>query len=568
MTTPTPSGPATEDDFDTHDELIDVLLVGHPGRPGSVYRLRELRLDSEYREDGNRRSEGEPGALFWRWDVFTRWDEDLARKLERHAHLKPLLEMAGAKDGYLWHEATWFGDGHDLHLIDWVASGGTLTAATDALRSALQDRLDDMRANGFRWLGQRYPVPPEAAASLLVALDGADWPTPAAAPALRRVAIRRGLPPVLPQQTFQEAKSLTIAIADGAKLRRWVPIDGELALRHVVKGSPLETKLLGHPLLDWLGLPSTIDNLRAELQQAGLPAVILLHVVLGTALDKLQARRAFVTVAIDELLNSIGWKPRSRQQRDALRRRVWRYLALFDAMQVIGRRDGKYRDPETRGLIDLSSRDALIRITGRRDPAQLAFDDSQPPLEVTYVAGPWIEQWRGDRRILTYFGSIQKLAAIPAGKPSGAWAQSVGLALHQRWRERAAKDSTMIGRVGDDKKITVRGDPFTRRDLLNLFPPEPTVDEILGSTDPGRAKDFWRDLVAALKQAKVIGYYHEPKPLSGKRQGWADEWLDQPLDIRPCPDDAAAVAEIAGNARARKRALSKKRGQGKATDAA
>jgi hypothetical protein len=41
-----------------------------------------------------------------------------------------------------------------------------------------------------------------------------------------------------------------------------------------VRGSALETKLVSHPLLDWLGLPNTIDNLRAELRQAGLAAVL------------------------------------------------------------------------------------------------------------------------------------------------------------------------------------------------------------------------------------------------------------------------------------------------------
>jgi hypothetical protein len=55
-----------------------------------------------------------------------------------------------------------------------------------------------------------------------------------------------------------------MGIADGPKLRRWEPIEGEIALRHAVRELRLETKLVGHPPLDWLGLPNTIDNLRAD----------------------------------------------------------------------------------------------------------------------------------------------------------------------------------------------------------------------------------------------------------------------------------------------------------------
>jgi hypothetical protein len=61
-------------------------------------------------------------------------------------------------------------------------------------------------------------------------------------------------------------------------------------------------------------------------------------------------------------------------------------------MKVIGRRPGIYRDPDSREVIDVTSSDAVIRITGCRDPVQLGLDDSVPPLEVSYVAGPWIEQ--------------------------------------------------------------------------------------------------------------------------------------------------------------------------------
>jgi hypothetical protein len=354
-------------------------------------------------------------------------------------------------------------------------------------------------------------------------------------------------PPVLPQQTAPEVKAAAMGIADGPKLRRWEPIQGEIALRHAVRGAPLETKLVGHPLLDWLGLPNTIENLRAELRQAGLPAVLLLHVVIGTALDKLISRRVYVDVSIDDLIEAIGWDPRSRQEREAQRRIVWRWIALFDAMKVIGRRPGKYRDPDTREVIDLTSDDALIRITGRRVPAQLALDDSMPPLEVTYVAGSWIEQWKGNHQVLTYFGDVRKLGAIPARRPSGAWAQAIGLALQQCWRERSADAD--VTRVGDQNTLTVRLKPFSRRELLDMFPPNPTVGDVLQSANPKRAQEYWREAITQLKRARVVGFYKEIDQLPDKRQGWADAWLGQPLDIRPAEQGRQAIAQIAERAR-------------------
>jgi hypothetical protein len=358
----------------------------------------------------------------------------------------------------------------------------------------------------------------------------------------------RALPARLVQQTSPEAKALAVGLADGPKLRRWRPLEGDTALLHQAEKSLLMTLLKGTPLLDWLGLPNSVDSLREELRRAGLPAVLLMHVLIGGSLELAERGRLYVTVAVDDLVGAIGWRPRSTAEREGMRRRVWRWLALYDACEIIGRRAGRYRDPDTRELIDLVSRDALIRITGRRLPAQLAFDDSAAPLEVTYAAGPWIEKFKGNRAILSYFAvDVRRVAAIPAGKPSGAWAQAIGLALHQKWRERAAYAD--VAHVGEDKSATVRVGTFTRRDLLDLFPPEPTVDDVLKGHTPGRARDYWREAIGLLKQHGLIGHYKELGTAPTQRQGWQDAWLTQPLDIRPTDDGREAVAEIADRAK-------------------
>jgi len=345
-----------------------------------------------------------------------------------------------------------------------------------------------------------------------------------------------------------------MAIAAGPSLNSWCDIEGEVALRHAAKGASLEVKLAGSPLLEQFGLPITLESLREELRSLRLTAVLLLHVLIGSALDNVEHGRLYVTATLDELVAAIGWDPHSTAEREEMRRTIWRWMNLIESLVVIGQRRGRYRDPETRAILDLMSHDALIRIMGQMVPG-CPPDPSRPPLEVTFAAGPWIERWQGRRDILSYFGEVRRLAAIPAGKPSGAWAQSIGLAVQQIWRERA--HDAVIARVGEENKLTARLRPVTRRQLLTLFPPSPTVHEVLSGPNPKRARTYWDQAIRILRGERLIGHYREIDTLNERREGWAEAWLDQAIDIRAADDDLAAIAEIAGRAgsvtRARRR---------------
>lgn len=347
------------------------------------------------------------------------------------------------------------------------------------------------------------------------------------------------LPSALPQQTFQEMRNFGIALSDGPSGRRWMDVEGEFAMVHAVPDQPLHVRFSpSSMMLAWWSEPPTYARLRAELKEAGAPAVLLAHVAVGLILE-----RGKLTVSLDDLRHAIGWTRREKHVVQEELQRVWRMLLLISSMPVIGKRNETYRDKRTKQVLNLVSEDPLIVVRGIRRPEDTPSDI---PYDVSLDGGAWLDQYRGNRAILTDFGDVLQLARIPAGKPAGAWAQSIGLALNQRWRERSSKAEVV--RVGEDGHETVRfKQPFTRADLLDMFRADPYYGDVL-EAEPARARKYWDAAIQILKDHKVIGYYAEIGAGPQGRQGWQKAWLSQPLDIRPTGQgrqDAAAVSRAA-----------------------
>jgi hypothetical protein len=163
-------------------------------------------------------------------------------------------------------------------------------------------------------------------------------------------------------------------------------------------------------------------------------------------------------------------------------------------------------------------------------------------------ATPWLARWRGNRAVLQDFGNLLAISEIPIGKPSGAWARAIGWALQQLWREQATRAT--YGRAGDDHRTTVRFESFTRRQLLDLFPPRPSVHDVLSSANPVRAIAYWDAAIVELRDRGVISHYAGSRDWSNRpRKGWSDLWLDEPLDVRPSSDGVTALATIATSAK-------------------
>lgn len=378
----------------------------------------------------------------------------------------------------------------------------------------------------------------------------------------------RKLSKELRQYTFIEARSMATAISDGRDLQNWAPMTGALALLHTRldkrgRQSGLQTRFEpGKMLLEQWGQSSAIqiNNLQSELKSLEFDAIATFLVCLAGVLETGE-----LDVSIDAIITAINRDTdarRSKATRELWRRKVWRWLLMFDSMVVIGARSGIWKEPrngdnkrERIKADELHSTDALLKIIGHRGIDQPALDSSTIPKEVSLVAGPWVRQWRGNRELLSEFGTLQAILSIPRGKPSGAWAACIGLMLQQKWREQA--HDAPIHRVskGEDKAPTQRFRPFTRRELIiEVWRSDVDVMKVLNDKNPTRAKEYWNTAIQYLKAAGVIGYYKELTLLKASRQEWAEEWLDQPLDIRPSGErlqDSITIKKSADTARKR-----------------
>jgi hypothetical protein len=337
---------------------------------------------------------------------------------------------------------------------------------------------------------------------------------------------RRGTQQKIAQPTFAEVKALALALADGPTGRHWSPIEGEVALWHMGKEqAPLQVKLVGAPFSTWLGLPMSVDGLKEVLRRGGIPAILVQGICV-----QLAAESPRVTMSLDELLALLGWKPRTTAEREQMRAKVWQWMVLCEALLVIGARGGRWPDRLTKEVLDLTSRDPLIRIVGQRLPPQHAFEDGAVPTEVSWVAGEWMERFRGNRSVLSDFGDLRKLAAIPAGKVGGAWAQAAGLALHQLWREQSPY--VEINLVSDDKRATAKFDGLSPRRLLTMFEPDPPLNKFIEQDNPRLIRKHFEEALKILKQRGLVASF-DPPLAAESRQGWLDRYLDTPRDIRP-----------------------------------
>lgn len=380
------------------------------------------------------------------------------------------------------------------------------------------------------------------------------------------------LPDTLPQQTWEEMRVFGYSLADTPTLRYWSLASDSASYLYRRPGERLEVKFDPSALPDlWSSTkPNTPDTMKVFLQERGWKGLLTLHMAANCALTVPDE-----PIPIDEFVRRL-FDVRTAKDRNAKRVWVWETLCAIFNMRLYGLRAGTYKDPETKKVIDLAFRgEPLIAPS----PGTRTFPHGQQslwpddiPVTIGFTMGKWGKEARKNPKILQYFGDVQAILDIPGGKPSGAWAQCILFNLNQKWREKAKDVSvtthTRTDGNGKDRKVIATRWPhaFTRRELLvNRFPPDEkfSVENMLTSPNPNRARRTWNEAIKILKRDGRISYYKELTPLDSKRKGWADDWLDQPLDIRPNEEGRKAAIEIK---EAHKKALTARKRKPKSGD--
>lgn len=337
---------------------------------------------------------------------------------------------------------------------------------------------------------------------------------------------------IVPVNTYQEVREVKRAIVEAPLGRNWEEIPGDAALFHSSpEDASFQTRFDGKPLLQWWDMSLSYSSLRSFLSEMGPDAALCLDLCLYVAVKDDR-----VPIETDEIIRGLGWDPRTTEARRKMRRKVWGWVTAFASMSVIGIRPGKperWKDKLTGKTLDLRTRGPLILIGSTSSPeGQLTLDGSDAPIKFTVVPGDWLAKFRGNRQVLASLGNTWKIASIPGGKPSGAWARAYAAVLLQSWREKAAYDSPT----------------FTREGLHLACPSEPSLWDVLDGSNPRRAIEYDREAWALLKEAGIIAT--DPKKLDftpkhkEKRQGWRTDFLSEELTVRPGPDIEAQVSEV------------------------
>jgi hypothetical protein len=329
--------------------------------------------------------------------------------------------------------------------------------------------------------------------------------------------------------TAPEMDALERAAADGKHGRHYSNQEQLGAVLHVIPGASHHVRISLSPAEELAGLTTnTLETLTREQDADAALAFLYIARVLAPPLALDISERGRGLIDFDDVLDKIGWNPRSTIERREMHRKIYQFILFGERAQVIGRRRGAYKDKHTGELIDTEISAPLWRIHETEKPEQQSlFPAQEVPLRVELVMSrSWMELLTS-AKTAQYLPMGELLGAIPGNKPSGAWARVIGLALASFWRRnpREALEGTLRP---------------TRRELLERYPPKTgPVDEILSGVNPRRAVEYWCDALRILVDARFLAPTGEAKITYDQmrkrfpRKGWGEVWLDEVVEVQP-----------------------------------
>lgn len=287
------------------------------------------------------------------------------------------------------------------------------------------------------------------------------------------------------------------------------------------------------------------------------------RMTISTALSML-ATEGGASIQIDLLELAVGVHGShcmdSIETAKAARAQVFNDIEFGSLPRIKSMRRGRYKmttSSKTVGSIEVSSDDMLYRITKRI----FSEEDRSDCLALILEPAGIMKEYAGQRHILSDFGSVKALLDVKQpNRPPGMLARSVGATLNQLFRENSSRVTE--GHNGDNNRPVAKFDTFKRRQLLlsiQAYKCEFDVLEFLSTKHGKRLADYWNDAIKELQRLGVIGYYKELGELDFSGRDWRDNWLDQPLIIRPGAEGTVDALTIAKTKKKRDKAIQRSR---------
>ena len=344
-----------------------------------------------------------------------------------------------------------------------------------------------------------------------------------------------------PVHTGQETDVIMRAAAHGQTGAHWsndiqgdAYVFGMPALSHFVRLELTAKDVRDGQDLEWL------HDLRGQQDSDSALALLFIARQMITVQPTPDAPTTNIVLDLDDIIEGIGFDPRSTTQRIAARRRIWGLIQFGERARIVGARKGSYQEKSTGKAISTEISTAPWRILQEERPEQRTLDP-RDEIPVKVELAPSNEFLRlllsPDTAQFLPFGEV--LGAIPPAKPSGAWARVIGLSLDNFWRRfpRESLDGTRKP---------------TRRELLTHYPPRTgIVEDILSGPNPRYAIQYWAGALEILceagfleKTGEAASSYDELRAdLDGYK--WQEAWLDGYADVQPSALLREALASVA-----------------------
>jgi len=344
-------------------------------------------------------------------------------------------------------------------------------------------------------------------------------------------------------QTSQESAIMLKAICDGKLGTHWKN-DLQAGTRtYEPQGLPHRVQLqLSEQERDGGLTTEALEKMTQSLDADGTFAVLYVSRLLAPPSPLPGNALAYDWVTLDDVIQKIGWDPRTSTQRQEMRRRVLDYLRFCARANLSGQRSTIYRDPDTKQPIQTRIEGPIWRFMKEERPDQPSlFAEEEVPLRVQIAVSAEWTRLTTSPMLAQFLPMGELLGAIPPDKPSGAWARSVGLALAGLWRRKPREVLDGIIRP-------------TRRELLTAYTPKISPpEEVLSGKNPRRALDYWSMALQILAEEGFVARRGEVMRSTREvsqtlpRYYWQDVWLDELVVLHPGPKMELAVQRCAHN---------------------